>query len=204
MGFYSKYILPKVVHLACTSKPNMKQRQKVVPLAGGRVLEIGAGSGLNLPFYDAAKVEHLFALEPSEEMWAMADERQSATNFSVEFMPASAQEIPLEPASVDTVVVTYTLCTIPEAVHALEEMRRVLRKDGQLIFCEHGLAPDVNIRKWQGRINPTWKRLGGGCNLNRDIPKMLTDGGFKINDLKSMYIPGLKPMSFNYWGVAKL
>lgn len=181
----------------------MRQREKVVPLAGGRVLEIGAGSGLNLPFYDAEKVDHLFALEPSAEMWAMSKERQSTMKFSVEFMPAFAEDIPLQPASVDTIVVTYSLCTIPEAGQALEEMRRVLRKDGQLIFCEHGLAPDENIRKWQDRINPTWKRIGGGCNLNRDIPKLLTEGGFKIRDLDTLYLPGLKPMSFNYWGVAK-
>ena len=117
-------------------------------------------------------------------------------------MQGSAENIPLEDRSIDTVVVTYTLCTIPQAVAALSDMRRVLKPSGQLIFCEHGLAPDEGVRRWQNRVNPIWRRVGGGCNLNRDIPSLLKAGGFRIRAMETMYIPGWKPASFNYWGTA--
>lgn len=203
MGFYSKYILPKMVHFACGMEPTMRQRAKVVPQARGKVLEVGAGSGLNLPFYDAARVRHLSALEPAAEMWAMAEETVRATEFPVDFIQASAESIPLDSESIDTVLVTYSLCTIPSAESALSEMHRVLRPDGDLVFCEHGVAPDESVRKWQNRINPIWRRLGGGCHLNRDIPAMLEGSGFHIDTVDSMYLPGLRPMTFNYWGAAR-
>lgn len=202
MGFYAKHVLPHVVHLACGTKPNRRQRQKVVPLARGRVLEIGIGSGLNLEFYDSDHVKHVWGLDPSPEMWALAEAGARNLPFGIEFLEAGAEHIPLEDRSVDTVVVTYTLCTIPEAAAALTDMRRVLRPGGELIFCEHGLAPDDRVRRWQHRVNPIWRRVGGGCNLNRDIPSLLRAGGFRIRDMDTMYIPGWKPASFNYWGTA--
>ena len=202
MGFYAKHVLPHVVHLACGTKPNRRQRQKIVPLAKGRVLEIGIGSGLNLEFYDSARVEHVWGLDPSPEMWAIAEASARKQPFKVEFIEAGAERIPLEDRSVDTVVITYTLCTIPEATAALADMRRVLKPGGELVFCEHGLAPDEGVRRWQHRVNPVWRRVGGGCNLNRDIPSLLKAGGFRIRAMDTMYIPGWKPASFNYWGTA--
>lgn len=202
MSLYGRYILPKLVHLACSSKPAMRQRRKVVPEARGRVLEIGIGSGLNLPVYDPARVERVFGLEPSPEMAVMAETRADEVPFDVELLPAEAEEIPLEENSVDTVLVTYTLCTIPEALPALREMARVLKPSGRLLFCEHGLAPDESVRKWQDRLDPAWRRLAGGCHLNRNIPTLLTEGGFDIERLRTMYIPGWRPACFNYWGSA--
>lgn len=202
MGLYSKYILPKVVHLTCSRKPNMRQREKVVPLAHGRVLEIGIGSGLNLPYYDASNVTKLWGLDPSPEMTQMAEEAARAVPFDVEFIGLPGAEIPLEDDSVDTVLITYTLCTIPETQPALRQMARVLKPGGNLIFCEHGAAPDPSVRRWQDRINPIWKRLGGGCHLNRAIPDLIKEGGFRITHMETMYIPGWRPASFNYWGAA--
>ncbi len=204
MGLYEKYILPRFVDLACSAKQIMHQRKKVVSLAKGRVLEIGIGSGLNLPLYDPIKVEFVWGLDPSAQLRAMAKRRASKVQFKVEFIGLSGEEIPLDSNSADTVLVTYTLCTIPDVLLALDGMRRVLRRGGELIFCEHGLAPDEDVRRWQNRItpNPIWKRFGGGCHLNRPIPSLIGKGGFKINNMETMYIPGWKPASFNYWGSA--
>ena len=202
MGLYDKHILPKLVHLACTSRSVMRQREKVVPLAHGQVLEIGLGSGLNLPYYDADKVSKLWGLDPSPGIIKMAGKSAQSVGFDVEFIGLSAEEIPLETNCADTVLVTYTLCTIPDLESALREMARVLRPGGELIFCEHGVAPDASIRRWQNCINPVWKRIGGGCNLNRDIPRFIEQGGFRIKGMKAGYIPGWRPACFNYWGTA--
>lgn len=202
MGLYSRYILPKVVHFTCGLKPSMRQREKVVPRARGRVLEVGIGSGLNLPFYNPANVTKVWGLDPSPEMTRMAERIARAVRFDVEFISLPGDEIPLADDSVDTVLVTYTLCTIPETILALRQMRRVLRSDGELIFCEHGAAPDANVRRWQNRLTPLWRRLGGGCHLNRPIPALIEAGGFRITSLDTMYIPGWRPASFNYWGTA--
>jgi ubiquinone/menaquinone biosynthesis C-methylase UbiE len=180
----------------------MKQREKVVSLAEGRVLEIGIGSGLNLPFYASGKVQHVWGLDPSREMWVLADKTVGEVDFDVEFIEAAAEKIPLDDGSADTVLVTYTLCTIPEVLIALGEMRRVIKRDGQLVFCEHGVSPDGGVLRWQNRLNPIWKRLSGGCNLNRSIPTLLEQAGFKIRGMDTMYIPVWKPASFNYWGTA--
>ena len=204
MGFYDRYILPKVLNLSCGTKVVERQRQKVVPLAEGRVLEVGIGSGLNLPFYDPAKVEHLIGLDPAEEMLAYARRSAASLPFAVEYLALEGEQIPLERASVDTVVVTYTLCTIPDAVAALDRMRGVLKGGGRLIFCEHGEAPDTAVQRWQRRLNPLWKRFGGGCNLDRNIPKLIEAGGFAIDTLETMYLPGTPRFAgFNYWGTAR-
>jgi ubiquinone/menaquinone biosynthesis C-methylase UbiE len=202
MNLYDRFVLPRVVHFTCSRNPNMRQRAKIVPHACGRVLEVGFGSGLNLPFYDSTLVQHLWALDPSQEIWALAQSRAERASFPVEFLHAPAEDVPLADHTVDTVVITYTLCTIPDVPRALGQVGRVLRSDGRLLFCEHGLAPDPRTRNWQNRLNPLWKRLGGGCHLNRDIPTLLRAGGFDTVELSTMYIPGWKPASFNYWGKA--
>jgi ubiquinone/menaquinone biosynthesis C-methylase UbiE len=202
VSFYGRHILPKVVNFACSTKPAMRQREKVVPLARGRVLEVGVGSGLNLALYDGATVTHVWGLDPSQEMTDMAQKAADAAAFDVEFLHEPCESISLDDNVADTVLVTYTLCTIPETEPALREMARVLKPGGQLIFCEHGAAPDQSVRRWQRRLAPLWKRCGGGCHLDREIPKLIEAGGFKIDSLETMYLPGWRPATYNYWGVA--
>ena len=204
MGFYDRHILPKVLNWACGVKAVQKQRQKVVPLAEGCVLEIGIGTGLNLPYYDPGKIERVIGLDPAEEMLSYARRKSASLPFTVEYLVLQGESIPLEPESVDTVLVTYTLCTIQDAMAALEGMRRVLKPSGRLIFCEHGKAPDEAVRRWQDRLNPLWGRLGGGCNLNRDIPALIEAAGFGIDNLETMYLPSAPRFAgFNYWGSAR-
>ncbi len=202
MGIYERYVLPRVVHWACGVRPIAKQRAKVVPAAEGRVLEIGVGTGLNLPYYDPARVTKLWGLEPAEPMRRLAAPRVEALALDFTFLDLPGEEIPLDADSVDTVVVTYTLCSIEDPTPALRGMARVLRPGGRLLFCEHGAAPDAGVRRWQDRVAPLWRRLGGGCRLNRDIPAVLDAGGFRVDRLETMYIPGWRPASFNYWGTA--
>lgn len=203
MGFYDRHILPFLLNGAMSAKPITYQRRKVVPRAEGRVLEIGFGAGHNLPFYDATKVTHLWALEPSKEMRARAKDRVAASPLEVEFLDLPGEQIPLANESADTVLVTYTLCTIPDVAAALSGMRRVLKPSGRMIFCEHGEAPDANVRRWQERITPIWKRIGGGCHVGRAIPSLIGAAGFRVDDLETMYLPGTPRFAgFNYWGSA--
>jgi ubiquinone/menaquinone biosynthesis C-methylase UbiE len=202
MGFYENRILPHLINLACGSEEVQRQRRLVVPQAEGRVLEIGMGSGLNLPFYDREKVELIWGLEPSEGMRRKAQKNLASTPLDVRWLGESGENVPLEDDSVDTVLLTFTLCSIADWRKAVGEMRRVLRQGGKLIFCEHGLAPDEEIRKWQNRINPFWKKLAGGCNLNRDIPECIREGGFDVRSVETGYSEGPKIASFKYWGYA--
>lgn len=203
MGFYDRHILPPLLSAMMGTKPIRYQRKKVVPRAEGRVLEIGFGAGHNLPFYDAAKVSHLWALEPSREIRAKAAERIAASPLEIEFLDLPGEEIPLEDDAADTVLVTYTLCTIPDVMRALSGMRRVLKPAGNLIFCEHGAAPDESVKRWQARLDPAWGRIAGGCHLNRAVPQLLQDAGFRIGDIQTMYLPGTPRFAgFNYWGSA--
>jgi ubiquinone/menaquinone biosynthesis C-methylase UbiE len=204
MSIYSERVLPHLTNLACSSKSSRKQREKIVPLAVGDVLEIGFGSGLNLPFFDTQKVRKIWGLEPSEGMRRKAQPMVDAAGLDVEFIDLPGESIPLESNSVDTVLVTYTLCTIPDAISALEGMRRVLKPGGSLLFCEHGIAPDKKVRRWQHRLNSPWSRIAGGCNMNRDIPDLIRKGGFQITTDERMYVPGARILSYNYWGVAKV
>lgn len=203
MGWYEKHVVPTLIDIACSARPVRKQREKIVPRARGDVLEIGIGSGLNLPYYDREKVSHIWGLEPAEEMREKTRRRLRGDTLPVDFIDLPGEQIPLQNNSVDTVLLTYTLCTIPDPVTALEGMRRVLKPGGQLLFCEHGRAPDAGVQKWQDRLNGAWCRLAGGCNMNRDIPALLSAGGFEIVDEQRMYIPGLKVLSYNYWGAAR-
>mgnify|MGYP001822874005 FL=1 len=203
MSHYARHILPRLSDFTCGLKPTMRQRAKLVPQARGRVLEMGVGSGLNLPYYDAARVTQLHALDPSPELWRLAAERVDRARIAVEYLEAGAEAVPLGDRSVDTVVITYTLCTLPDVAGALAEARRVLRPGGRLLFCEHGAAPDHGVRRWQNRLNPAWRRLAGGCHLNRDAPALIEQAGFRITALDSMYLPGWRPASFNVWGSAE-
>ena len=203
MSLYDKYVLPKFLNCACGSKPVEYQRKKVVPNAEGIVLEVGIGSGLNLPFYDNSKVTQIWGLDPSEELSSMAKETAKNLNLDVKFISSGAEDIPLPDNYFDTALVTYTMCTIPEVIRANIEIKRVLKNTGKLIFCEHGKAPDLNIAKWQSRIDPIWGKLAGGCHLNRDIPSLLEDSGYKIIELDQMYLPSTpKVAGYNYWGFA--
>jgi len=203
MSFYDKHILPRVINCACGSKPVMKQREKIVPQARGTVLEIGIGTGLNLPYYDSAKVERLIGLDPSEASWKLAGERAAHLDFDVEFIGLPGEQIPLEDDSVDTVMVTFSLCTIPDPVAALHGMARVLRPGGNLVFCEHGCSPDPSVRKWQDRLDPLWGKIAGGCHLNRNIPELLGEGGFRVTELNAAYLPGTPRFAgYNFWGTA--
>ena len=201
MDFYECWVLPWLIELSMRNKEARRYREQVIPLATGRVLEVGIGSGLNLPFYGAG-VRHLFALEPSPQLRKMASRRTKDTRFTVEFLDRSAEEIPLDRASVDTVVTTWTLCTIPDAVRALKEMRRVLKPSGSLLFAEHGLAPDAGVRAWQCRLNPLWNRIAGGCNLDRRIDELIGSAGFRIVGLSTEYAKGPRLMSYVYFGRA--
>ena len=169
-------------------------------MAKGRVLEIGIGSGLNLPFYDPRRVQHVWGLEPRIEMWNMAD--VDGLGFDIEFVEASAEKIPLADGSADTVVVTYTLCSIGRVVDALRDMRRVLKPGGELLFCEHGAARQESVRRWQEWLNPIWGKLADGCQLNRPIPQLVEEGGFNIKSMRAAFVGRPRFASFNYWGRA--
>jgi ubiquinone/menaquinone biosynthesis C-methylase UbiE len=203
MGFYDRHILPRLLDVAMSAKPISYQRRKVVPRAEGRVLEVGFGAGHNLPYYDAGKVTQIWALEPSAEMRARAGERAAASTIPLEFIGLPSEKIPLDADAADTVLVTYTLCTIPDVMAALGEMRRVMKPTGRMIFCEHGEAPDENVRRWQRSITPVWKMIGGGCHVGRAIPSLIKQAGFKVEDMETMYLPGTPRFAgFNYWGSA--
>ena len=202
---YEKYILPKLLDKCCSTKPVNYQRKKIVPYAKGTILEIGIGSGLNIPFYQKSKVEKIYGLDPSPELCEMAKQAAIKNEIDINFLLNGAEEIKIASNSIDTVLLTYTLCTIPNPFDALREIKRVMKSDGRILFCEHGIAPDDKVIKWQNRINPLWGKLFGGCNINRDIPNILLESGFKINDLEQMYLPSTpKIVGYNYWGNAEI
>ena len=201
MGFYNDFILPKLLDLAMRNKQLLPFRERVIGAAEGRVLEIGVGSGRNLPFYRSPAKE-ILALEPSQKLVAMARETKEPA-VPVEFLESSAEAIPLDDSTIDSVVTTWTLCSIPHADSALGEMHRVLRPGGKLLFAEHGLAPSESVRWWQDRLTPAWRRISGGCHLNRPIRSMIEDAGFRIDRIETGYIPGPKPMTFMYEGSAR-
>ena len=203
-SWYEKFFLPKLCDKCCSTKPINYQRNKVVPLAKGVVLEIGIGSGLNIPFYNKNNIEKIIGLDPSEELNFLAKKVAKKNNIEIDFIISGAEDIALPDNSIDTILITYTLCTIPDLDNSMAEIKRVLTSDGKFIFCEHGIAPDQNIVKWQTRINPIWKALMGGCNINRNIPKIISDGGFDITNINEMYLPSTpKIVGYNYWGIAE-
>ena len=202
MSFYQDHVLPYVIHAAMRQRNLAAYRERVISGAAGQVLEIGAGSGLNFALY-GGDVERVLALEPSRKLLAMARRAAGNTTRPIELLDASAEAIPLPDRSVDTVVTTWTLCTIPDVARALTEMRRVLKPSGRLLFVEHGRSPDTGVRRWQDRLTPLWKRLGGGCHLNRGIADLIEKAGFRIEHLDTGYMRGPKPMTFMYEGRAR-
>lgn len=202
MNWYDRHLLPYLIDMACGLPMVQKQRSQLVPKAQGRVLEVGMGTGRNLPFYDRSRITRLVGVDPALQMYRLAQKRSREAGIAVELMGLSAEQLPTANASFDTVVCTYTLCSISDAVQALREMRRVLVPGGKLLFCEHGRAPDENVRRWQDRLQPLWGPLAGGCHLGRDIPALLDAAGFSATTT-SAYLPGPRPMTFHYWGEAQ-
>lgn len=201
MGLYQDRILPYLIDLSMRKRDFAAYRARVILAAEGRVLEVGMGSGLNLPLYPP-RVECVIGVEPSPRLLAMAHRAMNKATVPVEFLEASAEAIPLTDKSIDTVVTTWTLCSIPDASRALLEMRRVLKPGGRLLFVEHGRSPDARVRRWQDRLTPPWKRIGGGCHLNRAIGELIKGAGFRIERLETGYMKGPKPMTFMYEGSA--
>ena len=202
MSFYEKYFLPKLLDCCCGMEGFQKKRAQIIPRVTGRVLEIGIGSGLNFDFYDFDKVTEIIGVDPALSSLALAKSRAKELNSKVSFLETTAESIDLESSTFDSVVIGYSLCTIPNPMHALAEANRLLKPDGSLFFMEHGLAPEPNIQKWQHRITPFWKKIAGGCNLNRNIEELILSGGFEFKDLKKKYIKGPKIASYLYYGEA--
>jgi ubiquinone/menaquinone biosynthesis C-methylase UbiE len=203
MGLYTKYVLPRLIDLAMRNKDAARLRASWIPRARGNVLEVGVGSGLNLPFY-SAEVRQIWGVDPSGELQRMAGKRAVDSPIPVEFLSQSAEEpLAIADESIDTVVVTWTLCSIPNAAKALEQMRRVLKGDGRLIFIEHGRVPDPGVALWQDRLTPVWRRLFGGCRLNRKVDELIVAAGFQILELKTCYLPGPRLTTYTYQGCAQ-
>ncbi len=204
MGLYARYVLPKLIDAACAQKPMAEIRAQYVPRASGRVLEIGFGTGLNLPHYatGAAAPTQLSALEPAADIAALARQRLAETPLAVDVMQASAEQIPMDDSTFDTVLSTWTLCSVPNVYRALQELRRVLKPGGLLVFAEHGASPEPAVLRWQRRLEPGWKLVGGGCHLSRRADQLIAAGGFRIDELETGYLPGPKIATFTYRGVA--
>ncbi|HEY7471346.1 MAG TPA: class I SAM-dependent methyltransferase [Gemmatimonadota bacterium] len=203
-GLYDSLVLPRLVDWACGLGAVTEQRERIVPRARGRVLELGIGSGRNLPLYDPDAVDLIWGVDPSRELYRMAAERAADLPVRVRFFvrPADEPGLALEDGSVDTLVVTYALCTIPDPVAALVEARRTLTSDGELLFAEHGRSPDPSVRRWQERVTPMWRRVAGGCRLDRDPLAILAAAGFRVRELDTGYLAGWKPAAWHYLGVA--
>ncbi len=200
-SWYDRHVLPYLIDVACGLSTIARQRQKVVPRAAGRVLEVGIGTGLNLPYYRRAGVLALVGVDPGVEMQRMLMRRSKQAGIAVDLRSSTAEAMAFERASFDCVVCTYTLCTIPDPLAALREIRRVLRPGGRLLFAEHGVAPDAGVVRWQRRLEPLWSRVAGGCHLTRDVPALLNAAGFEAA-IESGYLKGPRLLSYNFWGEA--
>ena len=203
MPFYRDHIYPSLVHLLGDPAPIRRIRERIVPWAHGTVLEIGVGAGANFVHYDPAKVSKLYALEPNPGMIRLADRQRRRTALNVEFLDLPGERIPLAAGAVDTVVSTFTLCTIPDVLEAIRGIARVLKPDGKLIFLEVGLAPDPRVQRWQVRLEGLYHRLFQGLNLTRDIPALLRQGGFRVQQMEAGYLAEFpKSSSYAWWGIA--
>ena len=203
MKFYDQHIMPHLLSCACGLKAIAKQRQKIIPLAHGDVVEIGIGAGHNLPFYNQSKINSLIGVDPDDYIWKKSAKNRQDFHKPLKRLGLSGEQIPLPDACADTVVVTYSLCSIPDPIKALGEMRRLLKPSANILFCEHGKAIDKNVQKWQTRIDPFWQKIAGGCHTGRDIPNLFKQAGLEIKELEQAYISGPKILSYNYWGSAK-
>ena len=201
-NWYERHILPTAIDMACGMPMFGRMRAQVVARAQGRVLEVGIGTGLNMRYYNKARVTHITGLDPAMQMHLLAQKRIESAGLQVDLIGLSAEQIPLPDASFDTVLITYTLCSIPDPHAALLEMHRVLAPTGRLLYCEHGRAPDASVRRWQERLQPLWGKVAGGCHLGRDVPTLLQAAGFALPDLQTGYITGPRPFTFHYWGEA--
>lgn len=205
MSFYEKRILPHVINCACGAPAVERQREKVVPQAVGRVLELGVGTGLNAKHYDAEAVTQVIGVDPSRESWALAHSKVAYAKVPIEYCEASAEDIPLDADSIDTAVITYTLCTIPDPARALAEVARVLRPGGLVLLAEHALAPDASVAKWQHRLDGLWGKIAGGCHINRDMRGLLDSSPFSVREWQGMYLPQTPRIAgYNVWGRASL
>ena len=201
MGFYEEWILPALIDLSMRNKRLRPYRERVAGAAEGRVLDVGVGSGLNLPFYPR-QANEVFGLDPSPRLLERARRNMRHADVPVRLLEGSAERIPLADRSMDTIVMTWTGCSIPEIRAALVDMRRVLKVGGRLLFVEHGRAPEAGVARWQDRLDPLWLKVSGGCHLNRKIDDLLSDAGFRIDRLETGYIPGPRIMTFLYEGAA--
>jgi len=202
-SFYDRVILPRLLTCACSSSPIMRQRAKIVPRASGRVLELGIGMGLNLSYYDPEKVSSVTGVDPAPELRAAALAAPRDPRLAIKVEDGTAEALPFDDASFDSVVCTFTLCSVHTPPAALAEARRVLKPGGRLFYCEHGLAPDAGVAKWQRRIEPVWKRIAGGCHLTRPISTAIAAAGFALGPVESMYVPKTpKIAAWNEWGEA--
>lgn len=201
MGFYDRVVFPRLMHWTMARRDVAEYRSWIVPRAAGRVLEIGVGSGLNLPFYGDTAAE-VVGIEPHETLNRMAGKRAAAARVPVTLVNGSAEELPFADASFDTAVMTWTLCSIADCRRALDEIRRVLRPGGELLYLEHGKAPDAGVARWQDWLTPLWKRVAGGCHLNRPINDMVRERGFTLMDTESGYLEGPRILSYCSWGRA--
>ena len=199
---YDKYVCPHLINYAMKMKPFRKQREKVIPSASGRVLEIGIGSGLNFNYYNKENVSEVFAVEPDGILLEKAQQNAKINNINLNVQQLKAEELPFDNNSFDTIISTYTMCSIPGLSSAMSEINRVVKPNGKLLFSEHGKSPDMNVFKWQKRMNGIQKRIAGGCHLDVDIPNEIIKANFKLNKIDSMYVPGPKFLSYHYWGVA--
>jgi SAM-dependent methyltransferase len=203
MGLYDRYVVPWLLNCACSAKPIAYQRAKVVPDAEGRVLELGMGSALNLPYYDTTRVKDLSAVEPSEPLRRRAEQAVEGSSIPVHVLDGRAEALPFDDHAFDCVVCTFTLCSVQDPRASLAEARRVLKPGGRLLFCEHGLAPDAAVVKWQRRIEPVWKRIAGGCHLTRPVTSAIAAAGFRVERRETMYLPGTPRWAgWNEWGAA--
>ena len=201
MGLYSRFLLPPVLHLVMQQKRLRERRAAIVPRAHGDVLEIGVGSGLNLPFYGAG-VRQLVGVDPSDELLAMARRNASRTGREVELVRESAERLPFRDASFDSAVMTWSLCSIADPAAALREVKRVLRPGGELLFIEHGLSHEAGIAAWQRRLTPLWRPLAGGCHLDRRMDALI-GAAFRQVELETFYIDGPRPLTYTYEGRAR-
>ena len=195
--------MPRLIGCACASKPIMKQRVKVVPKAAGKVLELGIGGGLNLQFYDPAKVESVSGVDPSAELRAAAMGAERPEGLKVDIRKGAAEALPFDSGSFDCVVCTFTLCSVQSPRDALAEAKRVLKPGGRFLYCEHGLAPDAGVARWQGRLEPMWKAIAGGCHLTRPVTASVSDAGFTVTGSEAMYLPSTpRVLGWSEWGEA--
>lgn len=203
-GLWERYVSPVAINCACGSRPFARQRSRIVPQAKGVVLELGMGTGLNLPFYDKDKVKKVIGIDPGVSLLKKAGQNIENAPFEVEVVCDSAEDMPLESNMIDSAMVTYTFCSIPDADLALQEVRRVLKPGGKLYFCEHGLSDNASTARWQNRLNPAWHSIAGGCNMNRDITKMVKEAGFDLEYHENFLLekaPSI--LGYHHYGIAK-